>query len=350
MYTGNTRRGQRRQFWEVQKKEMDTKIIQWLLNTGKPWTRYRTLVDLMGLPEDDPAVRAARLRMLTHSAVQTLINTAASWPGYPLKRHSDAAHPLYALSVLADFGLRVEDPGLEPVAAAVLAHQSPQGAFQTLEYISKAFGGTGEDQWLWMLCDAPTLLYALLALGLNEDPRVARAVQHLTGLVEDNGWHCTNAPELGNWKGPGRRADPCPIANLLALKALSLVPEAAQSEAVQRGVEMLLGHWEDQETRKYFLFGIGTQFRRLKYPLIWYDILHVVEVLSRYPVARKDPRLLEMLTELTSQAGPEGYYTAGSMYTAWKGWSFADKKEPSPWLTFLVLRIQWRFMSEPAPA
>jgi hypothetical protein len=30
------------------------------------------------------------------------------------------------------------------------------------------------------------------------------------------------------------------------------------------------------------------------------------------------------------------------MYRAWKGWSFADKKNPSPWLTFLVLRLQRR--------
>jgi len=324
--------------------------IQWLLSSDEPWTRYRTLVDLIGLPEEDPAVRMARVKMLAHRSVQSLIAAAASWPGYTLKRHNDAAHPLHALSTLADFGVRADDPGMEPVVEALLAHQSPQGAFQTLGHISKAFGGTGEDQWLWMLCDAPTLLYALLALGLNEDPRVARAVPHLTGLVEDNGWHCTNAPELGNWKGPGRRADPCPIANLLALKALSMVPEAAQSEAAQKGIEMLLHHWESQETRKYYLFGIGTQFRRLKYPLIWYDILHVAEVLSRFPAARQDPRFLEMLAELTTQADPEGRYTAGSMYIAWKNWSFADKRTPSPWLTFLVLRIRRRFKPEPAPA
>jgi hypothetical protein len=29
------------------------------------------------------------------------------------------------------------------------------------------------------------------------------------------------------------------------------------------------------------------------------------------------------------------------MYTAWKGWSFADKS-PSHWLAFLVLRIKKR--------
>ena len=27
------------------------------------------------------------------------------------------------------------------------------------------------------------------------------------------------------------------------------------------------------------------------------------------------------------------------MYQAWKGWSFADNKTPSPWLTLAALRI-----------
>ena len=38
----------------------------------------------------------------------------------------------------------------------------------------------------------------------------------------------------------------------------------------------------------------------------------------------------------------EGGYEAGSTYKAWKGWSFTDKKQPSPWLTFLALRTQQR--------
>jgi hypothetical protein len=33
------------------------------------------------------------------------------------------------------------------------------------------------------------------------------------------------------------------------------------------------------------------------------------------------------------------------MYRAWKGWSFADKKNPSPWLTLLVHRILKRLES-----
>ncbi|NIQ78847.1 MAG: hypothetical protein GTN93_12315, partial [Anaerolineae bacterium] len=191
-----------------------------------------------------------------------------------------------------------------------------------------------------------TLLYALLAMGLGDDPRVQRAVEHLVGLVDENGWRCVAAPELGKFRGPGRKADPCPIVNVYALKALAQVPELLDSPATRAGAEMLLWHWEHQTERKIYMFGIGTDFRKLKYPFVWYDILHVVDVLSRFPFVHADPRFQEMVETITAQADgacPEqsrrdGRYTAGSMYRAWKGWSFADKKSPSPWLTFLVLR------------
>ena len=50
----------------------------------------------------------------------------------------------------------------------------------------------------------------------------------------------------------------------------------------------------------------------------------------------------DMVETITAQADDTGRYTAGSMYRAWKGWSFADKKQPSPWLTCLVLRLEKR--------
>jgi hypothetical protein len=316
--------------------------IQWLLGSDEPWTRYRTLVDLLDQPEDDPEVQAARADMLTHPQVQTLVAQAATWPGYALKRHNDARHLLYTFSTLADFGVRADDPGMSAGIEAVLAHQSPEGAFQSLINIPKVFGGTDEDMRTWVLCDTPTLLYTLLAMGLGDDPRVQRAVDHLAGLVDDNGWRCVAAPELGKFKGPGRKADPCPIANVYALKALSQAPGLIDSPATHTGVDMLLWHWENRGERKLFLFGIGTDFRKLKYPFVWYDVLHVTDVLSRFPFVRADPRFREMVAAITTQADEEGRYTATSMYRAWKDWSFADKKTPSPWLTFLALRIQHR--------
>ncbi len=337
---------------------MTTELTQWLLESNEPWTRYRTLLDLLDRPEDDPEVQAVRAEMLAHPHVQNLIAEAATWPGYALKRHNDAQHPIYKFSTLADFGVRADDPGVAAGMGAVMAHQSPEGAFQSLINVHKRYGGTGEDTWVWMLCDAPTLLYALLAFGLGDDElrpelrpepvegpaegRVQRAVEHLVSLVDENGWRCVAAPELGNFKGPGRRDDPCPIVNVYALKALSQVPELLDSPATRTGAEMLLWHWEHQTGRKIYMFGIGTDFHKLKYPFVWYDVLHVVDVLSRFPFVHADARFREMVETITAQADENGRYIAGSMYRAWKGWSFADKKNPSPWLTFLVLRVQRR--------
>jgi len=320
-------------------RSVSDEVIPWLLQSEEPWTRYRTLVDLLGRTEDDQDVEAARAQMVAHPQVQNLIAQARTWPGPALKRHNDASHPIHALSTLADLGLRANDPGVNEAVAAVLAHQSGEGAFLTLVNVAKSFGGTGEDAWSWMLCDAPTLLYVLLAMGLGDDPRVQRAVEHLIERVDDNGWRCVVAPELGKFRGPGRKSDPCPVANLYALKALAQVPDLLDSPAAHLGTEMLLWHWEHQKKRKIYMFGLGTDFRKLKYPFIWYDILHVVDTLSRYPFVRQDPRFQEMVGTITAQADGEGRYTASSAYQAWKGWSFADKKNPSPWITYLVVRI-----------
>jgi hypothetical protein len=327
-----------------------TTTIEWLLNSPEPWTRYRTLTDLLSCPETDrePALSkvegpaAARVEMLAHPQVCALMERAATWGAAPLKRHNDASHPIYALSALADFGLRADDPGMAEIIAKVLAHQSPEGAFQTVVNIPRAFGGDDADHWTWIACDAPTLLYALASFGLADEARVVKAAEHLAGQVAENGYRCTAAPELGKFRGPGRKDDPCPVANVYALKALSLFPQHKQSPAARVAAEALLLHWDLRREKKYYLFGMGTDFAKLKYPFVYFDILHVLEALSRFDFARSDRRYREMLAVVNSQADADGRYTAGSMYQAWKGWSFADKKVPSPWLTFLVERILQR--------
>jgi hypothetical protein len=325
-----------------------TMLVGWLLASEEPWTRYRTLVDLLGRPEDDPLVSEARAAMLAHPQVRDLVAGLSTWGERPLKRHNNASHPIYKFSTLADFGIGSgdtplgSDAGMPDVVEAVMDHQAPEGAFQTVVNIPERFGGTGQDAWSWMACDAPTLLHSLLVMGLENDPRLRPAVEHLVSLINGNGWRCAAAPELGRFRGPGRKDDPCPIANVHALRALAQVPDLVDSHTARTGAEMLLGHWERQGEHKFYLFGIGTDFRKLKYPYVWYDILHVVEALSHFPFVRTDRRFLEMVRAITDQADEQGRYTASSMYRAWQGWSFADKKHPSPWLTFLVLRILTR--------
>lgn len=321
-------------------------MTEWLLASDEPWTRYRTLLDVVGRGAADSEAAAVREEMLEHPMVLELIERSAGWPGYPLKRHNDARHPLYAISTLADFGLTKEDLEIAEIAGSVMARFDGKG-FMSLLWLPRFLTNEEDaEAWAWMLCDSPTLLYSLLSFGYGDEPVVDQAVAALLDRVADNGWRCGAADSLSSFSGPGRKEDTCPIATVYSLKALSQVPGLQQSEAVASGIEAILSHWEHQKDYKLKMFGIGTDFRKLRYPFVWYDILHVADVLSRYPQARRDGRLREVVREIESQSDVDGRYTAGSMYRSWNGWSFADKRLPSPFLTMLVVRIQARMAAK----
>jgi hypothetical protein len=190
-----------------------------------------------------------------------------------------------------------------------------------------------------MLCDTPTILHALIQFRYGDHPAVEKAQKHLAGIIRENGWPCAADPSLGKFRGPGRKGDPCPYANLIAVKALFAGGGNGYAEALNTGVEMLLNHWKNQGDRKIYMFGIGTTYRRLKYPFIWYDILHVLDILSRIPAVHSDSRFKEMLKVLIDSQEEDGRFKAGSVWKAWKEWGFGQKREPSPWITLLALRI-----------
>lgn len=317
---------------------MNDKINEWLLQ-GEPWVEYRTRVDLLEQPEDDPQVRAARRKMMADPKIKALLAELTGWPGTVLNSHRSASQPFHKLSFLADLGLNVSDPPVKKIVDKVMKHQSKQGPFQLPTNVPVHFGGSGRDEWAWALCDAPVIVTALIRLGMGEDARVQTAIQYLDGLVYENGWHCAVSPELGKFRGPGRKDDPCPYATLVVLQMLAHVPEMREGRSAKIGVETLLRLWENSREEHPYMFFMGTDFRKLKAPLFWYDILHVLEALSHFQWARKDKRFKQMMSVVESKADAEGRFTPESIWTAWKDWDFSQKKVPSRGLTFFVQRI-----------
>lgn len=277
--------------------------------------------------------------MVAHPQIQALLIELAEWPGLPLKRHNDASHLLHKLTFVADLGLRADDPDMNRVIPRILSHQSREGPFQILVNILPRYGGTGQDQRVWMLCDAPLVLYTLVKLGLKDAPQVQAAARYLTGLVRENGWPCAVAPELGRFRGPGRKDDPCPYATLVMLKALVQMPEWRDSAVCRTGAETMLRLWEQRKIGRPYLFAMGTDFAKLKAPLIWYDILHVLDVLTQFPWLQGDPRLKEMTDVVKAKADEQGRFTPESTWMAWKGWEFGQKRDPSRWLTLLARQV-----------
>ncbi len=312
--------------------------IPWLLQ-GDPWIEYRTRVDLLHQTPPDQPVMLARERMLVNPQVQSLLTELTEWPWKVISSHKSAGQPFHKLTFLADLGLIHTDPGMEIILSRILDHQSDEGPFMLRANIPTHFGGSGEDQWAWALCDAPLLVYALVRFGLAEDTRVKKAVVYLSSLVRENGWPCAVSKELGSFHGPGRKEDPCPFATLAMLKLLSAAEEWQDSSASRAGVEALLHLWKRSETSHPYIFYMGTDFRKLKVPFIWYDLVHVLDVLSRFTWCRQDPRLHSMLEVLENKMDPQGCFTLESVWTAWKDWEFGQKKEPSRWLTLAAWRI-----------
>jgi hypothetical protein len=317
------------------------KVVEWLLE-GPPWVQYRTRIELLGQSESDSEVITARQAMLTHPQIRTLLSELSAWPGPALKRHNDAGHLLHKLVFVSDLGIKASDPGVTEIVQRVLPNQSTEGPFQVIANVSPQFGGSGQDQLAWMLCDAPSVLYSLVKLDTGENPVIQLAAKHLAGLSFDSGWPCVVSPEFGKFRGPGRKTDPCPYATLIALKALAQLPEWCNSQACNNGAQTLLQLWEQRKERRPYLFAMGSDFSKLKMPLIWYDILHVLEGLTQLPKMKKDKRVLEMIDVIKTKSVNESRFTAESVWKAWADWEFGQKKVPSYFVTLQAYRILQR--------
>ncbi len=335
--------------------------------SGPPWVRYRALRDLGGVPADAPEPRAALGDLLDSPPVRALVSDVASWPGTVLASHRSPSQTFHSLGFLAELlagsglGDGAAGSGAAEAAAAVDAAMSrirertgPDGIPRLPMTYPEHFGGTGIETWAWALCDAPILLRARVRFGGVSEPLVRTGIRSLAALAEPFGWPCRVAPELGTFRGPGKKSDPCPFATLIMLELLAALREEAPGDpeakalsegpGADAGVEALLDCWERSGERHPYMFFMGTDFRKLKAPGLWYDILHVTDVLSRFPKARRDPRFRDMLEVLRAKAGPDGSFVPESAYQPYKAWDFGQKKAASPWIGLAVERILLRLI------
>jgi len=300
-------------------------VLEWLLK-GESFIESKTRTDLLGQLENEPEVILAKNKMIGDQKIQLILTELKDWQKAVLSSHKNAGHPLHKLTFIADIGLKKENPDINIIIEKIFDHKSDEGPFQMPLNVPKHFGGSGNTEWAWCLCDAPLIVYSLAKFGLSKDEQVQKAVRHLVGLVHENGWHCSVSKELGKFRGPGRKDDPCPYANLAMLKMLSQFDEWKNTKEARVGAETLLSLWAKSLERHPYLFYMGTDFRKTKAPFVWYDILHVLDVLSQFNWLKGDPRLTEMSTLLKLKADSDGKYAPESEWRAWKGWDFGQKK------------------------
>lgn len=310
-------------------------ITGWLLQ-GEPWVAYNTCLHLLGHAADSPVLIALRQAMVSHPLVAAILDELPAWETQQVNSHKNAGLLMHKLSFLADIGLGMNIPQIRNVVDLISRHRANEGVTQVLANIPVHFGGSGQPLWTWSLCDAPVVMQALLRLGFR-DAAMDSGIVHLRSHARENGWPCAVAENM-KFRGPGRKDDPCPYASLSMMKLLAAAGQGLSREA-SLGVECLLGLWERSREEHPYIFYMGTDFRKLKAPLLWHDILHVADTLSLFPQVRADARFTDMIETIKAKEDGQGRYTPESIWTAWKDWEFGQKKEPSRWLTFLILRM-----------
>lgn len=311
-----------------------------LLRDGEAWLQYA--VGSTILQEDPSLLSDLHDRALADPKIQALLRDIADFHGILVTSHKNAGLPIHKLLFLLDLGFGMEVPEIKAAVEAILAHKDENGVYQSKINIPRHFGGSGEDTFGWALCDAPLLLLALVKTGVDYDTHIRQGVEYLLGFFAGDGFPCVVSKELGTFRGPGKKSDTCPYASLIMLRLLSEIPAYRDSETVKSLAFGLLSLWERSLAVHPYMFYMGTDFRKLKAPALWYDIVSVADVLSRFDFVRSDPRFSEMTEIIRNKMREDGLFIPESVYQKFKGWDFGQKKQPSLYLTFLCRRIQGR--------
>ena len=312
------------------------KVLDYLLSS-ESYVEYAARLNI--LRENKDSLTNLKLAVLSDERIKQLLASVSEFNKKLVTNHKNAELPLHQLIFLLDIGLDTEVPEIETAIEQILGNIDENGMFKSTVNIPIHFGGTGEDTLAWALCDAPLMLYSLLRAGVSYEENIHIGVEYIIALQRDNGFPCVVSKELGKFRGPGKKDDCCPYATLIILKLFSLIPEYKDSEISKICIEELLSLWENSIDLHPYMFFMGTDFRKLKAPSLWYDIVSVADCLSRFEDVKNDKRFLEMLAIIEEKMDNNNCFTPESIYLKFKDWDFGQKKDPSAWLTYLCLGI-----------
>jgi hypothetical protein len=298
---------------------LDKKVLDWLLE-GSAWLKYAVELQLL---DRQPDVITA----LEDKSIQKIISRLKSQnAGIPAIRsglvHYTATGKAYwDLFFLADIGLTIKDAGLEAEAEEIFRYQLRDGTF-TLPLNVK-------DNYY---CMSAILISSLAKMGYRDDPRVIKYIRSaLAEQIPGGGWDC-----YAYDYGPGYS---CPMDDMNVLKLLGQYKDYRENPKLNGAIDHLLMHWETGDN--IYGFGVGKRFRSLQYPAVKYGILRVLDALSLFPYAMKQPAFQNMLDFVHAKA-KDGRHFAESADMVYTDFDFSQTGEPSRWITFLVGRIDKR--------
>lgn len=193
---------------------------------------------------------------------------------------------LEATALLTDLGYPHDSPELIGAAELIFGNMKEDGRIRTFSSGSI------------YPCQTANAARTLCRLGYAHDARLEKTYRYfLESRHDDGGWRCA-ASKYG--KGP-ETASSNPGPTLTVLDVFRYTPYLNTDGRLDRAVDFLLDHWVTRKPLGPCHYGIGTLFMKIEFPLIRYNLLNYVYVLSFYDAAKTDPRFLEALEAVRSK-------------------------------------------------
>lgn len=311
-------------------------VQTWLLEGTDPSVRYRVLRELLGRPENDPDVLAARQEIGVEGWAADLLSQQhpdGHWVT-PGTAPSDMEQPLlvstrYFLLILADLGVRGSDPRM---ARAVELYLDRMTGPDFVE-----LGGKDSEPCFTSFDVKLALLY-----GHGDEPRIGRSIEWLVSAQKaDGGWNCqiSDAGTLDTWE---------------PLEAFAAIPESRRTSEVRTAIDRGLEFYLERE----LMNEDGTTYApwlRLHYPRhYFYDVLAGLEAVTALGKGH-DPRLKRALDWLESKRNGDGRWILevvhpdredeeylGSQHSPYFSIGLEFPRRPSRWLTATALIVLHR--------
>lgn len=302
----------------------DQAFNDWLLEAQTPSIRYLTLRDLLGLPEDDGRVQAARAAIRTSGPALAILAGQAqngSWNGEKSFYTPKFTSTHWSMTLLGELAVDGNDPGGRKGAAFMLEDTR---ARMLRRQESGAHG--------WTCFWAHLLRYAL-HFGFLGDPRLADVTAALAhdGLRAE--WRCLYNGERPCAWGAGR-----------ALWALAAMSPAARSAEVEATIQSALTFLLDEYALLRADFPVeegghvSLLWSRLSFPLFYQaDILLILRALAE--LGQLDhPGAAAALDWLRQRRAADGRWRGGSPFRARTWRALGDRQETGRWIS---LQAAW---------
>lgn len=304
---------------------MKPQTLNWLLE-GPEWLKFAVRKQLLDQePDLCDSIKVNGVKEL----IQVIQSKDQGFDALIKGNVSYTKELYWYLFFLADIGFKVKELNVEEEFQKVLELEDDYHKFLISKEMKPDY-----------FCISSILLTAMARMSENVKERL-RA--HLKIIMDaqrlDGGWHCAKSRAIGQKQ---EESTSCVMDNLNILMLLAEYEEYLNEPKLKGAIDLFLEHWRkrDEKWRPYG-FGIGSEFKKLRYPAFKYGILRVLDVLSMYPYAVKRLEFRDMLA-CVEQKAENGQYRAESVSKMFKEFDFGQRKEPSRWITFLINRIEKR--------